>query len=127
LLGKAPLLVATLLPSLERGGRPAVERDICAIPHSTGRCRARGWRGGSVRRSRRREAAAGWSRSSARRASARRAWRASSSRASATATVLAGRCVSYGEGATRLPLAEMLERAGERLDIPAGRIPRRLL
>jgi DNA-binding SARP family transcriptional activator/tetratricopeptide (TPR) repeat protein len=32
------------------------------------------------------------------------------------ATVLVGRCVSYGEGATWLPLAEMLERAGERLD-----------
>jgi DNA-binding SARP family transcriptional activator/tetratricopeptide (TPR) repeat protein len=31
-------------------------------------------------------------------------------------TVLVGRCVSYGEGATWLPLAEMLERAGERLD-----------
>ena len=35
------------------------------------------------------------------------------SRASATtATVLVGRCVSYGEGATWLPLAEMLEQAG---------------
>jgi DNA-binding SARP family transcriptional activator len=32
------------------------------------------------------------------------------------ATVLIGRCVSYGEGATWLPLAEALEQAGERLD-----------
>jgi len=31
-------------------------------------------------------------------------------------SVLVGRCVSYGEGATWLPLAEMLEQAGERLD-----------
>ena len=37
-------------------------------------------------------------------------------RAGDTATVLVGRCVSYGEGATWLPLAEMLEQAGERLD-----------
>ena len=33
-----------------------------------------------------------------------------------TATVLVGRCVSYGEGATWLPLAEMLEQAGEGID-----------
>jgi DNA-binding SARP family transcriptional activator/tetratricopeptide (TPR) repeat protein len=32
------------------------------------------------------------------------------------ATVLVGRCVSYGEGATWLPLAQILEQAGERLD-----------
>src|SRR5207247_7944450 len=34
----------------------------------------------------------------------------------AGATVLVGRCVSYGAGATWLPLAEMLEQAGESLD-----------
>ena len=33
-----------------------------------------------------------------------------------TATVLVGRCASYGEGATWLPLAEMLEQAGEGID-----------
>jgi DNA-binding SARP family transcriptional activator len=32
------------------------------------------------------------------------------------AAVLVGRCVSYGEGATWLPLGQMLEQAGERLD-----------
>jgi DNA-binding SARP family transcriptional activator len=32
------------------------------------------------------------------------------------ANVLVGRCVSYGEGATWLPLAQILEQAGERLD-----------
>jgi DNA-binding SARP family transcriptional activator/tetratricopeptide (TPR) repeat protein len=32
------------------------------------------------------------------------------------ATVLVGRCVSYGSGATWLPLAEMLQQAGERLE-----------
>jgi DNA-binding SARP family transcriptional activator len=32
------------------------------------------------------------------------------------ATVLVGRCISYGEGATWLPLVEMLGQAGERLD-----------
>jgi AAA ATPase domain len=32
------------------------------------------------------------------------------------ALVLVGRCVSYGEGATWLPLGQMLERAGVRLD-----------
>jgi DNA-binding SARP family transcriptional activator len=32
------------------------------------------------------------------------------------ATVLVGRCISYGEGATWLPLAEMLEQAGESLE-----------
>jgi DNA-binding SARP family transcriptional activator/tetratricopeptide (TPR) repeat protein len=32
------------------------------------------------------------------------------------ATVLVGRCISYGEGATWLPLAEMFEQAGEHLD-----------
>ncbi|PWU23606.1 MAG: hypothetical protein C5B48_08290 [Candidatus Rokuibacteriota bacterium] len=32
------------------------------------------------------------------------------------ATVLVGRCVSYGQGATWLPLREMLEQAGESLD-----------
>jgi DNA-binding SARP family transcriptional activator/tetratricopeptide (TPR) repeat protein len=32
------------------------------------------------------------------------------------ATVLVGRCVSYGEGAAWLPVAEILERTGERLD-----------
>ena len=31
-------------------------------------------------------------------------------------TVLVGRCISYGEGATWLPLGEMLQQAGERLD-----------
>ena len=35
--------------------------------------------------------------------------------------MLVGRCVSYGEGATWLPLAEMLEQAGERLDDDPGR------
>jgi class 3 adenylate cyclase/tetratricopeptide (TPR) repeat protein len=32
------------------------------------------------------------------------------------ATILVGRCVSYGDGATWLPLADLLEQAGESLD-----------
>jgi tetratricopeptide (TPR) repeat protein len=37
------------------------------------------------------------------------------------ATVLVGRCVSYGEGATYLPVAEMLEQAGRDLESTLGR------
>jgi DNA-binding SARP family transcriptional activator len=36
------------------------------------------------------------------------------------ATVLVGRCVSYGEGATFLPLREMLAQAGESLEATTG-------
>jgi DNA-binding SARP family transcriptional activator len=36
------------------------------------------------------------------------------------ATILVGRCVSYGEGATWLPLGETLEQAGERLAVILG-------
>ena len=84
-----------------RGARRASRRSSAATPSSS--CsRTRSTAPSAT-------AAPTSSRSTASRASARAASRASSSAALEGATVLAGRCLPYGEGITYWPLAEMVK------------------
>ena len=130
LLGKATLGLCSNAVSVEPAGSAhrllAVERGgapDCALARRAAR-RARARAGGApsgLRGGLRGRPVPAGSRSSASQGSERRAWPGSSSPESpGEAAVLVGRCVSYGAGATYLPLREMLAQAGGDLTAITG-------